>query len=81
LVAFISVVILYTLGRTPWTRVGGQTVAKPLSTRKTTQTQTSMSRVKFEPTISVSERAKAVHAFDRVETVIGHLNEHILNSS
>jgi hypothetical protein len=42
-------------GRTPW--AGGQ--------------QTSMPPVEFEPTISVMERAKAVHASHRTATVIG----------
>jgi hypothetical protein len=45
---------LYTVGRTPWT--GDQPVARPLPTRRTTQTQnkrtqTSMPWVGFEPTI------------------------------
>jgi hypothetical protein len=31
-----------------------------------------MSRVGFEPTIPVFERAKTVDAFDRAATVIGH---------
>jgi hypothetical protein len=31
-----------------------------------------MPRVGFEPTIPVFERAKTVHASDRVATVIGH---------
>jgi hypothetical protein len=30
-----------------------------------------MSRVGFEPTIPVHERARTVHALDRVDTVIG----------
>jgi hypothetical protein len=30
-----------------------------------------MSRVRFEPTIPVFERAKTVHALDRAATVIG----------
>jgi hypothetical protein len=33
--------------------------------------QTSMPRVEFEPTIPVFERAKTLHALDRVVTVIG----------
>jgi hypothetical protein len=46
--------ILYTVGRTPWT--GDQPVARPLPTHRTTQTQnkrtqTSMPLVGFEPTI------------------------------
>jgi hypothetical protein len=32
-----------------------------------------MPRVRFEPTISVFERAKAVHALDRAATVIGEV--------
>jgi hypothetical protein len=35
--------------------------------------QTSMSYVGFEPTISVSERAKTVHALDSSATVTGSL--------
>jgi hypothetical protein len=53
--------ILYTVGRTPWT--GDQTVARPLLIHRTTQTQnkrkqTSMPRVGFEPKIPLFERAK-----------------------
>jgi hypothetical protein len=33
-----------------------------------------MSRVRFEPIISVFERAKTVHALDRAVTVIGLTN-------
>jgi hypothetical protein len=62
---------LYTVGRTPWT--GDQPVARPLPTRRTTQTQnkrtqTSTSRVGFELTTPVFERAKEVHALDRAAT-------------
>jgi hypothetical protein len=65
--------ILHMVGRTPWT--GGQPVERPLPTHRT-QTQnklkkTSMPRVGFEPTISVFEQAKAVHALDSAATVIG----------
>jgi hypothetical protein len=64
---------LYTIGRTPWTR--NQPFARPLPIHRTTQTQnkritTSMSRLEFEPTIPVFERAKMVHVLDRVTTVI-----------
>jgi hypothetical protein len=50
---------LHTVGRTPWT--GDQPVARLLPTHRTTQTQnkriqTSMPRVRFEPTIPVFER-------------------------
>jgi hypothetical protein len=78
---FFSLLILYTVGSTPWT--GYQPVARPQPTHRTTQTQnkrtqTSMPRVGFEPT--TPERAKTVHALDRAVTVIGcnsykyHLN-------
>jgi hypothetical protein len=76
--SFFSFLILYTVGRTPWT--GDQPVARPLPTRRTTQTQkrkqTSMPRVGFELTIPLFERAKTVHALDRAATVIGSLNNH-----
>jgi hypothetical protein len=60
--------------RTHWT--GDQPVVRPLPTHITTQTenkrtQTSMSRVGFEPTIPVFERTKTVHALDRAAAVIG----------
>jgi hypothetical protein len=71
---FFSFLILRTVGRTPWT--GDQPVARPLPTRRTTETQnrrtqTSMPRVGFEPTIPVFERAKTVHALDSAAIVIG----------
>jgi hypothetical protein len=64
----------YTAGRTPWS--GDQPVARPLPTRRTTQTQskrtqTSILRVGFELTIPVFERAKIVHVLYRATTVIG----------
>jgi hypothetical protein len=63
----------YTVGRTPW--AGDQPVARPLLLHRgphtqNKRTQTSMPRVGFEPTIPVSERAKAVHALDRAAAVI-----------
>jgi hypothetical protein len=63
----------YTVGRPPWT--GDQPVSRPLPTHRTTQTenkrtQTSMTRVGFEPTIPVFQRAKTVHALDRAATAI-----------
>jgi hypothetical protein len=66
---FFSFLILYTVGRTSWT--GDQPVARPLPTHRTTQTQnkrteTSMPWMGFEPTIPAFERAKTVHAWDRV---------------
>jgi hypothetical protein len=55
---------------------GDQAVARPLPTRRTTQThnkrtQTYMPRVEFEPTTPVFEEAKTVHALDGAATVIG----------
>jgi hypothetical protein len=71
---FFSFLILYTVGKTPWT--GDQPVARPLPTHRTSQTQnkrtqTFMPGVGFEPTTPVFERAKTVHDLDRLATVIG----------
>jgi hypothetical protein len=57
---FFSFIILYTVGSIPWT---DQPVARPISAHRTEQaqnklTQTSMSRVGFEPTTPTFERAK-----------------------
>jgi hypothetical protein len=70
---FFGFFIFYKVDRTPWT--GDQSVARPLPVHRTTQTQnkrtqTSMPRVGFERTIPVFERAKTVHALDRVATGI-----------
>jgi hypothetical protein len=59
----VSFLILYTVGRTPWT--WEQSVASPLPTHRTTRTynkrtQTSMPRVGFEPTSPAFERAKTI---------------------
>jgi hypothetical protein len=69
-----SLLIYYTVGRTPWT--GDQPVARPLPTHRTTQTknkstQTSMPPVGFESTISMLERAKTLHADHCAAAVIG----------
>jgi hypothetical protein len=69
-----SFLILYAVGRTPWT--GDQPVSKPLPVHRTTQTQhkrtqTYMPRVGFKPTTIMFERANTVHALDRAVTVIG----------
>jgi hypothetical protein len=71
---FFIFLILYTVGRTPWT--GDQPAARPLPTDRAVQTQdkctqTSMSQVGFEPTTTAFEQAKTVHALDRAATVIG----------
>jgi hypothetical protein len=69
-----SFLILYTVGRIPWT--GDQPVARLLPTHRATQTrnkrtQTSVPWVGPEPTIPAFERAKTVHALGRAATVIG----------
>jgi hypothetical protein len=71
---FFSFLILYTVGRAPWT--GVQPIARPLPTHRTTQTQNKniqiyMPQVGFEPTIPMFEGAKTVLAIDRAATVIG----------
>jgi hypothetical protein len=71
---FFSFLILYTVGRTTWTR--DQPVARPLPAHRTAQTQntstqTSTPQVRFESTIPMFERAKTAHALDRAVTVIG----------
>jgi hypothetical protein len=53
---------LCTVGRVPRSRV--QPVARPLPTQRTAQTQTSIPRMGFGPTISVFERAKTVNALN-----------------
>jgi hypothetical protein len=72
--SFFSFLILYTVGRTPWT--SDQPVARPLPRHRTTQTQnkrtqTFMPCVGVEPTIPAFEPAKTVHASDRAATEIG----------
>jgi hypothetical protein len=52
----------------PWT--GDQPVARALP-KPRISTNTRTLRAGFEPTISVFERAKKVHALDRAATVIG----------
>jgi hypothetical protein len=71
---FFNFLILYTVGRTPWTE--DQPVARLLPTHRTTRTQnkrtqTSMSRLGFEPTTPVFERTKRVYVLDRAATVFG----------
>jgi hypothetical protein len=70
---FFSFIILYTVGRTPWTR--DLPVARPLPKHRTRQietkrTQTFMPQVGFEPTIPVFKQVKAIHSLDRAATVI-----------
>jgi hypothetical protein len=73
---FLSFLILYTVGRTPWT--GDRPVVRPLPTHRTTQThnkrtQISMPRVGFETTIPVFQPAKTVHGLDPATPMIGQL--------
>jgi hypothetical protein len=74
---FFSFLILYTVGRTPWT--GDHPVARPLPTHRRTQTQnklthTSMPWVGIEYTIPAFERAKTVHALDHAATVVDFMS-------
>jgi hypothetical protein len=76
-VPFFSFLILYRVGRTPWTR--DQSVARPLPTHRTTQRknerkQISMPCAGWEHRISAFEQVKRVHALDRVATVIGSID-------
>jgi hypothetical protein len=72
---FFSFLMFYRVGRTPW--AGDSSLqGRYLHTPGTAQTQNkctqkSMSRVGFEPTLPLFERAKTVHASDRVATLIG----------
>jgi hypothetical protein len=71
---FFSCVIIYTVGKTPWTGIS-QSQGHYLRTEQhkhKIKTQTSISRVRFETTTQVFERTKTVHALDRAVTVIGH---------
>jgi hypothetical protein len=68
---FLNLLILYTIGKIPWT--GDQPIARSLPTRRTTQTeqtQTSMPRVGLEPTTPAFDWEKTVYALDRAVTVI-----------
>jgi hypothetical protein len=60
--------------------MGDQPVARPLPAQDNTQnkcTPTCMPEVGFEPTISVFERAKTVHALDCAATVCDrHIRSH-----
>jgi hypothetical protein len=71
--SFFSFLILYTVGRTPWT--GDQTVARSLLTHRTTQTQNKgtqiyIPRMGFKPMIRVFEQTKTVDALERADTGI-----------
>jgi hypothetical protein len=64
---FFSFLILYTLGRTPWT--GNQPVARPLPTDRTHTDIQALSGIRtHDSSVRMSE---AVHALDSAATVIG----------
>jgi hypothetical protein len=63
--SFFSVLILYTVGRTPWTGICQSQGRYRTAQTQNKRTQASMTQVWFEPTIPVFERAKTVHALDR----------------
>jgi hypothetical protein len=68
-----SYLIVYTVGRTPWTGISRRRAAA--STYRAAQTQnkrtlTSMPQMGFERTTSVFERAKSIDALDSAATVI-----------
>jgi hypothetical protein len=72
--SLFSSLIIYTIGRIPWT--GDQPVAKPLPIHKSTKAenkhiQTSMLRVGFEPTSQVFFWVKTFHALEHAAIVIG----------
>jgi hypothetical protein len=63
----------YTVGRTPWT--GDEAIVRPLPTDRTTHTdnkgtQASMTRVGFEPTIPVFERATVIGLTMHIHTYL-----------
>jgi hypothetical protein len=61
--------IFYTVGRTPC--AGGSARRKAATCTQNKRTQTSLPQAGFEPTIPLLERAKTIHALDRVAHVIG----------
>jgi hypothetical protein len=74
LVAFFSFLILHTVSRFPcmWYRPRHKASAYIQDNKKQDKnTETSMPRVRFEPTTPVLERDKTVHALDPPANVIG----------
>jgi hypothetical protein len=65
---------------TPWTDDQAFRKAATCTGQHATETQASMSRMRFEPTIAVFERAKRLHVLDRAPTVIGALFSNPLNT-
>jgi hypothetical protein len=78
---FFSFLILYTVGRTPWT--GDQPIARPLPTHRTTQTQNKRTQYRH-PCLEwdsntgsqrSSERRQFMPQTARTSTVIGNDND------
>jgi hypothetical protein len=67
---FFSILIIYTVGRTPWTV--DQPVARPLPALRTTQIQNKGTQ---HPCLERDSNslAKTVHALDRMTIVIGYV--------
>jgi hypothetical protein len=68
---FFSSLILYTVGRTPWTERLVRWKSARTAQAQNKRTETSMPHVGLEPTIPVFKRAKTVHTLNRAATVIG----------
>jgi hypothetical protein len=60
---------------------GGSARRKAATYAQNKCTETSMLRVRFEPTTPLFERAKTVHALHRAAIAIGRYNYSVLNSS
>jgi hypothetical protein len=70
---FFSFLILYAVGRTPWT--GDQPVARPIPTHRRTQTKTDIHALSgIRTQIPVFLRPKTVHALYCAATVIGEFS-------
>jgi hypothetical protein len=69
---FFNLLILYTVGRTPWT--GDQPVARPQPTHRINEPNTDIKALGGIRTHDPAfERAKTVHSLDRAATVIAIL--------
>jgi hypothetical protein len=74
-----SFLILYTVGRTPWT--GYQPIIWPLPAhtrqhKQNKRTQRSVPQVGFDPTVIVFERGKKVLSSDRAATTLHYTTLH-----
>jgi hypothetical protein len=77
LAAFSTFLILYTVGRIPWT--GDQPVARPILTHRTTQTQSAHTEIHALSWIRTQDPsvrgAKRVYVLNRAVTMIGSDNK------